>query len=285
MTTRTQACPWTAFALAVLLLLGSSASAAPHSSSNAGGSAFEQPDVSALRCDTGTNGSCSRGQELRLSGEGLATTQTVTFLGSRGSKDDRKARPQQASPHRVIVAIPREARTGPVKVQTASATATGPRLRVLAASPAPTPASAGPELNAAVEGVFPIRGKHSYGTAINRFGGVRGHQGQDVFASCGTPLVAAMSGTVLIAKFQARAGNYLVIKAGDGTSQAYMHMAGPAAVAKGEQVAAGQAIGDVGQTGHADGCHLHFELWNGAWQAGGTAVDPLAALKRWDAAS
>jgi len=48
----------------------------------------------------------------------------------------------------------------------------------------------------------------------------------------------------------------------------------------------GQAIGNVGDTGDAHGCHLHFELWSApGWYTGGAAVDPLAFLKAWDAYS
>ena len=78
----------------------------------------------------------------------------------------------------------------------------------------------------------------------------------------------------------------MVIKAGDGTSQAYMHLAGPATVKKGQRVTAGQTIGAVGDTGRASGCHLHFELWSSpGWYEGGSPMDPLPVLKAWDRSS
>lgn len=137
---------------------------------------------------------------------------------------------------------------------------------------------------------FPIRGKHTYGEGAAHFGAGRGgssHQGEDVFAACGTPLVAARGGTVKYAGFQARAGNYLVIDGGgEGSDYAYMHMKQPAAFEKGDAVATGQPIGQVGDTGDANGCHLHLEVWSApGWQTGGTPQDPLPLLQEWDTQS
>lgn len=136
-------------------------------------------------------------------------------------------------------------------------------------------------------GVYPIQGPHSYGGAGSRFGAGRSghtHQGQDVMAACGTPLVSAMTGTVDYAGYQGSAGNYIVIDT-DGASSdlVYMHLAYPALVRKvNAPVAAGQQIGVVGATGNAQGCHLHFEYWVGDWYGGGSPVDPLPYLKAWD---
>jgi murein DD-endopeptidase MepM/ murein hydrolase activator NlpD len=218
---------------------------------------------------------------LRLSGENLADTRAVVFLGGRGPGDDSRARPQQASPHRVLVQVPASARSGPVRVVAASAAAVGPRVRVLAPAPRPAPAPL-PVLGG---GAFPVQGAHYYGTEVNGFGGGRGHQGQDVLAACGTPLVAALPGEVTLTRFQERAGNYVVVKADDGTSQAYMHLLKPATVTKGQRLAAGQPLGQVGRTGTASACHLHFELWTApGWYEGGKPVDPLPLLRSLDVA-
>jgi murein DD-endopeptidase MepM/ murein hydrolase activator NlpD len=246
-----------------------------------GGAAYNAPEVDAVRCSTGDGSSCPRGTVLRLSGDNLAATKAVVFLGARGPGDDRRARPQTATRHRVLVTVPASARSGRVRVVAAAATAVGPRVRILA------PAAARPAMPLLTSGtgVFPVRGPHSYGTAVNRFGGGRGHGGQDVLAACGTPLVAALAGEVTHRSVQGRAGNYVVVRADDGTSQAYMHLRAPATVTRGQRVAAGQPLGEVGRTGRASACHLHFELWTApGWHAGGAAIDPLSLLRSWDAA-
>jgi murein DD-endopeptidase MepM/ murein hydrolase activator NlpD len=132
------------------------------------------------------------------------------------------------------------------------------------------------------DAVFPVRGRHDFGTAVNGFGGGRGHDGQDILAACGTPVVAARAGTVVEAETAGAEGNYVVVKAADGRHQAYLHLLRPNSVRKGDRVEAGERIGKVGDSGNADGCHLHFELWTAPGRfTGGSAMDPRAALDRW----
>ena len=70
---------------------------------------------------------------------------------------------------------------------------------------------------------------------------------------------------------------------GTGVDYAYMHLRQRAAVRLGDRVYTGQEIGEVGDTGDAAGCHLHFEEWSApGWYDGGRPVDPLPDLKRWD---
>ena len=136
--------------------------------------------------------------------------------------------------------------------------------------------------------LFPIRGKHNLGyTNTNNFGGGRGHQGQDMFAKCGTPLAVARGGRVRYAGYHSAAGNYAIIDgARTGLDYVYMHMKRPPLVKTGQRVFTGQAIGKVGDTGRATGCHLHFEIWTApGWYRGGSAVDPLPRLRAWDAYS
>jgi hypothetical protein len=131
---------------------------------------------------------------------------------------------------------------------------------------------------------FPVQGAHGYGELAASFGGGRGHQGQDVFASCGTPIVAARGGTVKFKQYHSRAGYYLVIDgARTSTDFVYMHLRDAALVDEGEKVDTGQLIGFVGATGRASGCHLHFEEWTApGWYDGGKPFDPLPHLRAWD---
>jgi hypothetical protein len=137
--------------------------------------------------------------------------------------------------------------------------------------------------------IFPIRGAHNYGDAQNRYGAPRSghrHAGQDVLAKCGTPLVAARGGRVTEAGYEGGGGNAVVIHGtGSNYDNVYMHLRDPPLVHTGQRVFTGQLIGFVGETGDASVCHLHFELWQGAWFNGGHTVDPLPTLRAWDALS
>jgi murein DD-endopeptidase MepM/ murein hydrolase activator NlpD len=138
------------------------------------------------------------------------------------------------------------------------------------------------------DNMFPVRGRHDFGGRNADFGSGRAghsHQGHDVFARCGTPLVAARGGRVKFKQYHAAAGHYLVIDgAGTDEDYVYMHMAEASPFSPGDRVYTGQRIGAVGDTGNARGCHLHFELWRGpGWYDGGKPFDPLPALRAWDA--
>jgi murein DD-endopeptidase MepM/ murein hydrolase activator NlpD len=133
--------------------------------------------------------------------------------------------------------------------------------------------------------VFPVQGPHGTRGAIGEFGaprdGGRTHEGFDVVAACGTPLVAVRDGRVRATGYDpVLYGNYLLIHGeGEHRSYFYAHMRRPAGVHRGERVFAGERVGVVGKTGNARtvGCHLHFEI-----HVNGTPVDPEPALRRWD---
>ena len=134
------------------------------------------------------------------------------------------------------------------------------------------------------DGVFPIRGHYTYGDGL---GAGRDHQGQDIMAKCGLPIVAAQAGRVELVDYHPAAGNYVVIDgAGKEPDTVYMHLTNRASVRKRQAVAAGEQLGTVGRTGNASACHLHFEMWSSpGYYTGGSVIDPLPYLKRWDKAS
>ncbi len=91
------------------------------------------------------------------------------------------------------------------------------------------------------------------------------HQGVDLSANAGTPIVASRGGTVTIATYSNSAGYYVTINHGDGFSSVYMHMTNYI-VSAGQTVNQGQTIGYVGKSGIASGNHLHFGIAkNGAY--------------------
>jgi murein DD-endopeptidase MepM/ murein hydrolase activator NlpD len=135
--------------------------------------------------------------------------------------------------------------------------------------------------------VFPLRGVFTYGGDGAKFGAPRNghtHQGQDLMAAEGIPVVAPRSGTIEYVEYQAGGAGWYVILDGDAEDldYAFMHLQeGTIPVVKGEHVDQGQRLGSVGHTGDAEGDHLHFEIWQGPWYNGGHVVDPLTYLQQW----
>ena len=133
--------------------------------------------------------------------------------------------------------------------------------------------------------VFPVAGPHWTRGAIGEFGaprdGGRTHEGFDIVAACGTPLVAVRGGRVREAGYDpVLYGNFLLIHGeGERRSYFYAHLRRPASVGRGDRVFTGERVGVVGETGNARtvGCHLHFEI-----HVAGRPIDLESALWRWD---
>jgi murein DD-endopeptidase MepM/ murein hydrolase activator NlpD len=121
----------------------------------------------------------------------------------------------------------------------------------------------------------------SEGTLTSGFGWRWGrvHQGIDIAAPTGTPIMAAASGTVDYAGWNDGGyGNMVDIRHDDGTITRYGHLSA-IYVKEGQPVNQAQVIAAMGSTGFSTGPHLHFEIRPG----GGRAVDPmsfLASVKR-----
>jgi murein DD-endopeptidase MepM/ murein hydrolase activator NlpD len=128
---------------------------------------------------------------------------------------------------------------------------------------------------------LPLAGPFTYGDPFGVTRPGHKHQGQDLLAPQGTPIVAPRGGTITQVAYQAGGAGYYVVLHSD-YDYAFMHLAaGSTRVKVGQTVAAGARIGDVGQTGDAAGPHLHFEVWRGPWQQGGTPIDPKPLLRSW----
>lgn len=133
------------------------------------------------------------------------------------------------------------------------------------------------------KGVFPVQGRHTYGDGL---GAGRNHQGVDLMAKCGKPVVAALPGRVEWVDYQrSGAGNYVVIEGKRRLHDTvYMHLSKRPLVREGQRVTAGQRLGRVGNTGNSSACHLHFEMWSPTWSSG-DPIDPKPYLRRWDRTS
>jgi murein DD-endopeptidase MepM/ murein hydrolase activator NlpD len=276
-------CAVAALAATSLATGAGSATAGSGGSSSTGGVVFfETPTVAKVAClrRCAPSRRVQAGSTVRIAGRSLSKVTEAVFLGGAGSGDDVEARALPRSARRVDVRVPRTASSGPITLHAASADS-APSAPVDILPPLP------PEALASKSHVFPVRGAHDYGGAGADFGSGRAghsHQGHDVFASCGTPLVAARGGRVQMRDYHAAAGNYVVID-GEGTAMdyVYMHLESRSPFRKGDVVRTGQRIGSVGDSGNARGCHLHFELWTApGYYEGGRPIDPLRALEAWD---
>ncbi len=99
------------------------------------------------------------------------------------------------------------------------------------------------------------------GPRIRKTQGTHDKYAIDIGAPAGTPIYAAASGTVVIARsgYNGGYGTLVVIKHSNGTETRYAHMS-KLGTSAGKQVSQGEVIGYVGTTGHSTGNHLHYEV-------------------------
>lgn len=102
------------------------------------------------------------------------------------------------------------------------------------------------------------------------------HKGVDLPADEGTPILAAMDGTVMTAGVSASFGNYVVIQHADSLVTRYGHCS-RLNVEQGQEVQAGDIVGFVGNTGYSTGNHLHFDV-----SRDGTYFDPHQLFPSFD---
>ena len=122
---------------------------------------------------------------------------------------------------------------------------------------------------------WPVNGSHlltqEYGaTSFASRGGYRGrwHNGIDIRAPKGTPILSAEDGFVINTgdqdKFCRRGayGKYLVVRHPNNLATLYAHLS-QITVSDGQSVKRGQVVGYSGNTGYSRGSHLHFTVWSG----------------------
>lgn len=114
-----------------------------------------------------------------------------------------------------------------------------------------------------------------YGNRIHPILGVQQfHNGVDMAAPGGSPILAAYDGNVVAADYSGSMGNYIMVDHGDGLYTIYMH-ASALYVSKGDFVTKGQKIAAVGSTGRSTGNHLHFSV-----RLNGSYVSPWNYLSK-----
>jgi murein DD-endopeptidase MepM/ murein hydrolase activator NlpD len=125
--------------------------------------------------------------------------------------------------------------------------------------------------------VFPVAGVNpitsAFGWRIHPISGQgRMHNGTDIGAPLGTPVLAAYDGVVSAAQWSGGYGLMVTLQHLDGTQESrYAHLS-EVFVESGQEVARGEVIGRVGSTGFSTGPHLHFE-WRHLTNDGWVAVD------------
>lgn len=114
-----------------------------------------------------------------------------------------------------------------------------------------------------VEGVRVRQLTDSWGAARS---GNRRHQGIDIFAPCGTPILSATDGVVFTVGSNSLGGQIVRVLGPGGYWHYYAHLSAFAGVKEGQKVAAGTVLGYVGDTGNAKGtpCHLHYGIYSWA---------------------
>lgn len=276
-------------AISVLVAVSASLVAAPAAAtSNAGGASagglafVETPQIAKIACvkRCATHRRLQGGSTARIAGRSLGQVKVAVFHGSTGDGDDVRARVRPLGANRLRARVPKRAVSGPVSLVTTASIASPPSAPVAILPPLPA------DVLTSNGHVFPVVGRYDFGGAGAEFGSGRSghsHQGHDVFARCGTPMVAARGGRIQASRYHHAAGHYVVVDAdGSGTDYVYMHLARRSPFRRGDRVATGQRIGAVGDSGNARGCHLHFELWSApGYYEGGRPFDPLPALKAW----
>lgn len=105
----------------------------------------------------------------------------------------------------------------------------------------------------------PIGGVYGAGRSYNGGPVTDYHRGTDIVAEEGAPVIASNTGRVVFAGDLSVRGRSVILDHGAGVFSAYHHLSA-LAVVEGQLVTKGDLVGAVGQTGLAEGPHLHWEI-------------------------
>lgn len=133
---------------------------------------------------------------------------------------------------------------------------------------------------AGAEPVFPVAAPSTFSDDWMAPRGSRYHEGIDIMAARGAPIVAVVSGTIVRIGTTPISGNRFWLRASNGDEYFYCHLDGFAPAAReGAFVKAGTVLGYNGDTGDAKGTtpHLHFEIHPG----GGGPIRPYPLVSSW----
>lgn len=130
---------------------------------------------------------------------------------------------------------------------------------------------------------FPVAGPHQFGEGFGVDRGDHRHEGVDILAARGTPVVSPTAGIVVSVGWQPTgAGRYVVVDAGAGRAFFFAHcIKSSVPVVPGSRIQPGSRLCSVGSTGRSSANHLHFEVWENGWRvdASSQPVDPMPFLR------
>ncbi len=226
------------------------------------------------------------GQRLRIPGRGKSSAQGVVAASHTGSSlsrnraienddDDNRASAKQSTSSKASTKTLAERErerdrerkktktTEPRRYETRRKAKPGESVAYVESAPPPRPRNVNAKLDWPVKGVL-----------YSKFGPRDGrqHDGIDISASYGSPIVAADSGVVLYSGEQRGYGNLILVEHPNGLVTVYAHCSKRLA-REGEKIRRGQKIGEVGTSGKVSGPHLHFEVRENA-----KPVDPMRFL-------
>lgn len=137
--------------------------------------------------------------------------------------------------------------------------------------------AANAKANLPVQPLKPIVGSSAFGYRIHPITGIKSfHNGIDIAANLGTPIISPWDGVVSSKWYDSTNGYAIRIKHNNKYTTGYAHMlnATPNDIIVGSKVNKGNVIGYVGNTGSSTGAHLHFVVYDEAQKA----IDPLKIL-------